>query len=308
MFHLQGDKFSKTNVYEQKIHLREFSTPVYTRPYRLPQIQKEEIKKQIQQMIKDDIIEETRSEWNSPLLVVPKKSDKDGNRKWRVVVDYRQLNQKLEYDKFPLPAITEILDSLGGAIYFSHLDLSQGYYQVELHPSSRHYTAFSTADGQYQMKRLPMGLKISPSAFSRLMTIAMSGLNYEKCFIYLDDIIVFGNNLQSHNRNLISVFERLRKVNLKLNPTKCTFLKKEILYLGHIISEKGIAPDPEKFYAVKNYPVPKNAKEAKRFTAFANYYRRHIREFAKIAEPLNNLSKKKFNSNGQKTVKNLSMI
>ena len=118
------------------------------------------------------------------------------------------------------------------------------------------------------MKRLPMGLKISPSAFSRLMTIAMAGLNYEKCFIYLDDLIVFGRNLAEPNKNLMQVFTRLGKVNLKLNPTKCELKKKEILYLGHIVSENGISPDTDKIKALNEYPVPKNVEKVKRFRGF----------------------------------------
>lgn len=137
-----------------------------------------------------------------------------------------------------------------------------------------------------------MGLKISPSAFSRTMTLAMSGLNYSSCFIYLDDLIDFVNNLQNHNKNLIKVFQRLRDVNLKLNPNKREFLRKEILYLENIISSEGVSPDPSKVIAVQEYPVPKDANETKRFVAFANYYRRYIKNFAGIVSPLNNLTRK----------------
>lgn len=141
------------------------------------------------------------------------------------------LNEQLEDDKSSLPNITEILDSISGAIYFSHLDLSQGYYQLELDEASKPCTAFCTDQGQFQMKRLPMGLKISFSSFSRLMTVAMSGLNYAKCFVYLDDLIVFERNLDNHNTNIIKTFDRLRKVNLKLNPAKCKLLKKSYYYI-----------------------------------------------------------------------------
>lgn len=163
---------------------------------------------------------------------------------------------------------------------------------MSLDSESGKYTSFSTNRGQYQMKRLPMGLKTSPNAFSRLMTIAMSGLNYEKCFIYLDDLIVFGRNLDDHNRNLLKVCNRLRSVNLKLNPEKCTFLQKEILYLGHVISENGISPDPSKIATLQAYSVPTNMNEVKRFVAFANYYRKHICQFADITVPLNRLCRK----------------
>ena len=292
VFYIDGDKLTTTNIYEQSIIIKQNSTPVYVKPYRLPQALKPEIAKQINKMIEDDIIEESNSEWSSPILLVPKKSKEGSDKKWRLVVDYRKLNETVCDDKFPLPNINEILDSLSGAVYFTHLDLHQGYYQVVLEPNSRKLTAFTTNTGQYQMKRLPMGLKISPSAFSRMMSVAMSGLTYEKCLVYQDDLIVFGRNLEIHNQNLINIMERLRKVNLKLNPQKCEFLKKEILYLGHVVSEKGVLPDPEKTYVLKNYPIPKTADEVKRFVAFCNYYRKFIKHFSDIALPLNKLCRK----------------
>lgn len=292
VFHLDGDKLTTTNIYKQTLTLKPNSNPIYVKPYRLPQSLKPEIHKQIKNLIENDIIEETNSEWSSPILLVPKKGDEKGEKKWRLVVDYRKLNNTIQDDKFPLPNIVDILDSLSGSIYFSHLDLFSGYYQVTLDPESRKYTSFCTNTGQYQMKRLPMGLKVSPSAFSRVMSIAMSGLTFEKCFIYLDDLIVFGRNLDAHNKNLTDVFERLRKVNLKLNPGKCNFLQKEILYLGHVVSAEGVKPDPEKITVLQNYPIPETADEVKRFVAFCNYYRKFIPKFAEITLPLNKLSRK----------------
>lgn len=140
------------------------------------------------------------------------------------------------------------------------------------------------------MKRLPMGLKTTECP-SRIMTVAISGLTYDKCFVYLDDLIVFGRKLDTHNKNLLVIFSRLRKVNLKLNPSKCVFLQKEILYLGHRVSYKGILPDPDKVRALRNFPKCNNADEVRRFTAFANYYRK-IPNFAQIAYPLNSLCRK----------------
>lgn len=292
VFHLENDPLTVANIPEQKIYLKEDAVPAYKKPYRLPYAQKEEIHKQLDEMLKNDIIEKAQSEWSSPLLIVPKKLDSEGKKKWRVVIDYRELNKRIKDDKFPLPCISEILDSLSGAMVFSHLDLTQSYYQLSLAPSSRPYTAFTTDRAQYQMKRLPMGLKTSPSSFSRAMTIALAGLNYESCFIYLDDIIVFGKSLKEHNTNLVKVLQRLRQVNLKLNPQKCEFLRKEMLYLGHVISAAGISPDPEKVECVRQYPRPKSAEEVKRFVAFVNYYRRFIENFAHIVQPLNQLTRK----------------
>lgn len=292
IFHLKGDKLTTTNLIKQDIHLKKGTIPIYKKPYRLPQSQKAEIDKQIKDLLDNDIIEEAQSNWSSPLLIVPKKPDQTGQKKFRVVVDYRLLNQNIEDNKFPLPNISQIMDSLSGSMLFTKLDLAQGFYQVELNKESRPCTAFTTDKGMFQMKRLPMGLKISPNSFSQLMTIALSGLNYESCFVYLDDLIVFGRNLQNHNSHLIEVFERLRKVNLKLNPAKCEFLKREILYLGHVITPEGILPDPEKVKALKNYPEPKNADEVKRFVAFANYYRKYIPQFAQKTHCLNQLTRR----------------
>lgn len=291
VFHLPGDKLTTTSLMEHSIKLKNDSSPVYVKPYRTPVALRSEMSKQIQDMLDNDIIEETTSEWSSPVLLVPKKTDKSGERKWRLVIDYRQLNNRVQDDKFPLPNISEILESLAGNIYFSKLDLSQSYYQLSLDKESRKYTAF-TVDKMYQLKRCPMGLKTSPSVFSRLMTIAMAGLNYKSCLIYLDDCIAIGNSLENHNKNLIKILERFRQVNLKLNPLKCEFLRKEIVYLGHKITSDGIYPDPSKIESIQNYPRPQNADDVKRFVAFANYYRRFIRNFANIAYPLNALSKK----------------
>lgn len=226
VFHLKDEPLTIAKVAQQKIYLKEHAIPSYVKPYKLPYSQKAEIHKQVEKMLQDGIIEEAKSEWSSPLLIVPKKSDSNGEKKWRLVVDYRLLNKKIMDDKFPLPCVSEILNSLSGAHYFSHLDLANSYYQCELSRSSRPYTAFTTDRGMYQMKRLPMGLKSSPNCFSRCLTIAMAGLNYESCFLYLDDMVVFGKTIEHHNQNLIKIFERLRKTNFKLNPAKCNFLKK----------------------------------------------------------------------------------
>lgn len=290
IFYLEGDRLTTTNIYKHKIILKPNAEPVYVKPYRLPHSQKHEITRQISDLLQQGIIEPANSDWSSPLLLVPKKPDSAGNKKFRLVIDYRKLNNTIIDDKFPLPNITEILDSLSGCIYFTHLDLHQGYYNVDLEPSSRKYTAFSS--GQYQLTRMPMGLKTSPSSFSRMMTMAMSGLTYEKCFVYQDDLVVFGKNLNDHCKNLQDVFTRLRKVNLKLNPQKCDFLKKEILYLGHVVSKDGVLPDPEKITTIKNYPQPQNTEDVRRFVAFANYYRKFINNFAALAYPLNKLSRK----------------
>lgn len=173
IFCLESDKLTVTDIYSPVIKVKTEVQPIYSKPYRLPNSRRSEVEKQINKMIDENIIEKTTSAWNSPILLVSKKSSED-TKKWRLVIDYRKVNTAVQDDKFPLPNIDEIIDALAEARYFSHLDLSQGYYQCQLRPEDKPVTAFSTPSGQYQMTRLPMGLKISPSSFSRLMTIAMS--------------------------------------------------------------------------------------------------------------------------------------
>lgn len=296
VFFMQGDKLTTTKLYKHSITLKPNTVSVYSKPYRLPHSQKGEIQKQIDDLLQQGIIEPCNSEWSSPVLLVPKRSE--GEKKWRLVIDYRKLNNCILDDKFPLPHNNDILDSLSGCVYFSHLDLNQGFYNVELEESSRKYTAFSS--GQYQMTRMPMGLKTSPSSFSRMMSMAMAGLTYDKCLCYLDDLIIMGRNLHDHNKNLIDVLERIRNLNLKLNPSKCDFLKRELLYLGHVVSSEGVLPDPEKIYIIKNYPVPQNVDDTRRFVALANFYRKFIPKFAEIAYPLNALCRKNIKFNWDK--------
>lgn len=290
IFHLPGDKPTVNNFYTHKIVAHDH-TPVFVKNYRLPQHQKEEIKSQVNQLLKDELIEMSRSNYCSPLLVVPKKST-DGKKKWRLCVDYKQLNKKLIPDKFPLPRMDEILDSLGKAKFFSIMDLQAGYHQIPLDVKSRPLTAFCTDRGFYQWKVLPFGLNIAPASFTRMMTIAFSGLSPEQSFIYMDDLIVIGYSENHHINNLRQVFETCRKYNLKLNPEKCNFFRNEVQFLGHKCTQDGLKPDETKINVVEKYVRPKDKKETKRFTAFANYYRRFIPNFAAIAKPLNNLTGK----------------
>lgn len=290
IFCLPGENLSTNNFYTQNINLND-NVPVYIPNYKTIHSQKEEIERQVQKMLDENIIEPSVSSYNSPILLVPKKSE-NSDKKWRLVIDFRQLNKKILPDKFPLPRIDSILDQLGRAKYFSTLDLMSGFHQIPLDDNSRKFTAFSTNSGHYQFKRLPFGLNISPNSFQRMMTIAMAGLTPERAFIYIDDIVVIGCSAKHHLNNLKIVFDRLRKYELKLNLEKCKFFKTEVTYLGHKITDKGILPDDSKFETIKKYPIPTNADDVRRFVAFCNYYRKFVENFAQIANPLNQLLKK----------------
>ena len=158
-----------------------------------------------------------------------KKLDSSGKTKRRVVVDFRKLNDVTVGDSFPIPNITDVLDSLGKSKYFSTVDCASGFWQIPLREEDRPKTAFSTEYGHFGYKSMPFGLKGAPATFQRLMSTVLSGIQRLKCLVYLDDIVVFGETLQSHNDRLREVFARLRMHNLKLQPDKCKFLKKKLL-------------------------------------------------------------------------------
>jgi hypothetical protein len=212
----------------------------------LPHSQREEINSQLKQMERDEIIEPSESAWYSPILLVPKKLDASGKPKYRLVVDYRKLNDITIGDKMPLPQIRDVLDRLGKSKYYTVLDLASGFHQIPLSKESRVKSAFSSDIGHWQYTKLSMGLKNSPPTFQRLMNNVLCNLIGLKCLVYLDDIIVFSVDLQEHNKRLREVFNRLRSHNLKLQPLKCEFLRKEVVYLGHKLTENGVKSDERK--------------------------------------------------------------
>lgn len=292
LFYLPGDKLSSTNAVKHKIQLEPNTIPIHTKPYRLPHAQKEEADRQISELIKQGIIIPSKSPWNSPILVVPKKSDAHGNKKWRLVVDFKKVNDKTVFDSYPLPNITDILDQLGKSMYFSTLDMASGYWQIEMDEKSREITAFQANYKFWEWNRMPFGLKNAPSTFQRLMNNVLTGLQGIQCLVYLDDIVIYGKSLMDHNIRLINVFKRLLEHNLKLQPEKCQFLCREIRYLGHIINKRGIRPDPNKIEAVQKFPIPKTVRQVKSFLGLASYYRKFIENFSKTSEPINKLLKK----------------
>ncbi|CAG4983670.1 unnamed protein product [Parnassius apollo] len=243
-------------------------------------------------MLDQGIIEPSSSPWSSPIWIVPKKLDSQEQRKWRIVIDYRKLNDITIGETYPIPQISEILDQLGNSKYFSTLDLASGFHQLLIKPEDASKTAFSVPQGHFQFNRMPFGLKNAPSTFQKLMNACLSGLQGSRCFVYLDDIVIYSFDLSSHIDNLNAVFKRLRNYNLKLQPEKCEFLRKEVIYLGHIIGEHGVKPNPEKVRAVTEFPVPKSPKDIKSFLGLVSYYRRFIPDFSKYAKSLTSLLKK----------------
>lgn len=291
VFYVEGDTLSYTPTQMNDIQTFVDSAPVNVKPYRLPMVQREEINRQVKEMLNENIIELSNSVWNSPLLCVKKKAQ-NGKEAWRVVVDFRRLNNITVGFAHPIPDIGEILMQLGKCKYFSKIDLKSGFHQILLKPEDRMKTAFTVNNESYQYVRSPFGLKNLPAQFCMLMKTVMAGLSPRVAFSYIDDILVTGYTMEEHEHNLRIVLDRLRLHNLKAHPEKCEFFGKEMIFLGHLITEEGIKPNPSLIKKVVNFPVPKTQKQVKSFVALVNFYRKFIPNFSDHAKSLNNLLKK----------------
>ena len=270
-------------------HAIETHGPPLCQPYcrQNPAVRREEMA-QVQQMLSSNVIRPSNSPWASPVVMVRKK---DGSL--RFCMDFRQLNAATVKDAHPLPRIDDLLDALHGAKWFSTLDLKSGYWQVPITKQDKAKTAFWTSSGQlFEFNQVPFGLCNAPATFSRLMDRILSGLHWETCLFYLDDIIVFSSTWEEHLARLRQVFERLRHANLKLGADKCTFAAKEVNYLGHRVTEEGLLPDSSLLAAIREIPPPKTATEVRSFLGLAGYYRRYVKGFAAIAAPLRALTRK----------------
>ena len=250
-------------------------------------VHREVIGKMVREMQDRGIVQPSVSPWASPVVLVPKK---DGSL--RFCVDYRRLNALTKKDVYPLPRVDDIVDTLGDARYFTTLDLASGYWQVELDNDARPKTAFTTHQGLFEFVRMPFGLCNAPATFQRAMQTVLSGLEWQNCFVYIDDILIASRTLEEHLQHLAEVIDRLRKAGLRLKPKKCCFLCEEVSYLGHVLSARGVSPDPEKIDKVKCFPVPRNVTQVRQFLGLASYYWHFVPQFAKIAAPIHGLHRK----------------
>ena len=261
------DKLDTCNVTFHKINTGR-STPIKQRPRRLPYAYRDEADQQIQEMLANGIITPSVSPWSSPIVLVRKK-----NGDLRFCVDYRKLNQITDNDSHPLPLISDLLDSVKDAKYFSLLDLRSGYWQIPVAQEDRAKTAFVTQNGLYEFTRMPFGLKTAPATFQRAMEVILAGLTFEICLCYLDDVIVFGKTLTEHNDRLKTVLTRFRDNNLRVKLAKCVFASPQVTYLGHCISRQGVSPDPTK---LRNQPKPSVSKSQD------VYFRKMLRHYDKL--------------------------
>ena len=276
----------RTNLVEHSIDTGS-NRPIRQALRRHPRAHLDEIDKQVDGLLQNRLVEPAASPWASNVVLVRKKDDS-----FRLCVDYRRLNSVTYKDSYPLPHIDTCLGSMNGAVWFSTLDLRSGYHNIPIKESDRDKTAFITRRGCFRYTVMPFGLTCAPSVFQRLMDLVLCGLTYETCLVYLDDIIVFSRDFDSHLERLQEIFSRLRAANLKLHVKKCSLFQRRVDFLGHVLMESGIEVQTEKIQAVKNWPTPCNLTELRSFVGLCSYYRRFISGFADMAAPLHALTRK----------------
>ena len=286
VFSMGPEDLGLTNVVQHQIVTGD-AQPIRQAPRRLPQFLKSDVDRQVEEMIAHGIVQPSTSPWSSPIVLVKKQ-----NGTFRFCVDYRAVNRVTMKDAYPLPRIDETLESLGGACYFSTMDLASGYWQVGVEDNDRVKTAFTTSRGHFEFTVMPFGLSNAPATFQRRMEYVLAGLQWEHCLVYLDDIIVFSRTFTEDREKLRAVFERLRKAGLTMKPQKCQFCRESVRYLGHILSAAGLSTDEEKVRAEKDCSRPATVEELKSFIGLASYYRRFIQGFSTVAAPLFDLTRK----------------
>ena len=217
-------------------------------------------------------------------------SKKDGSL--RMCIDYRSLNEVTIKNKYPLPRINDLFDQLQGAKYFSKVNLRSGYYQLKIRPRDVPKTAFVTRYGQYEFTVKPFGLTNAPAYFLNLMNKVFLEELDKFIIVFIDDILIYSQSAEEHEQHLRIVLEKLRAHELYAKFSKCEFWLTTIAFLGHILSEEGVAVDPAKVEAVTNWKQPTTVTEVRSFLGLAGYYRRFIVGFSKIARPMTKLTKK----------------
>lgn len=235
------------------------------------------VRESVEIMLAQHVIRPSTSPWASPIVLVPKK---DGTT--RFCVDYRALNDITIKDVFPLPRIDDLLAALSGAKYFSSLDAASGYWQVPMRSADISKTAFICTEGLFEFTVMPFGLCNAPATYQRMMQSILSDLLWKCCFVYIDDILVFGRTFEEHNQALYQVLHRLTRAGIYLKDNKCQFGSRQTEFLGFVVSDEGIHPSPKKVQKLHDYPRPSNVTELRAFIGLGSYYRRFVKDFAKI--------------------------
>ncbi|GET58613.1 retroviral-like aspartic protease 1 [Rhizophagus irregularis DAOM 181602=DAOM 197198] len=255
---IYGDKkISKTNIVKCNIRLKD-EMPINQKAYRESTENREIIKREIDKMLKEEIIQESCSPWSSPVVIVNKKT---GDK--RFCIDFRKINQMTITDAYPLPRIDDLLEKFRVAKWFTTIDLASGYWQIEMKEEDKEKTAFICSQGLYEFNVMPFGLKNAPAIFQRTMNKIFKEYLDKFMNVYIDDIIIYSKDWNEHLQHIKIVLEELRKANMMLKLKKCEWAKRNVEYLGHIVGTDGLKPDEKKIEKIKNLKPPKNIKQVR---------------------------------------------
>ena len=261
------------------------SRPPYRRNYRMTELERAELKRQLEELLKKGLIRPSVSPYGSPVIFVKKPTGE-----LRLCIDYRAVNKLTVRNRYPLPRVDHLLDELKGSTIFSTIDLKAGYNQIRIHDDDVAKTAITTPFGHYEYLVLPMGMANSPSIFSALMADVFKGMESFIC-LYLDDICIHSKTPDEHAKHLRAVMSRLREHQLYAKRSKCHFAKPQLKFLGHIVGADGVKVDPAKISALMDWPTPASVTDVRQFMGLANYFRKFVVGMSSIAKPLTDLTK-----------------
>lgn len=273
--------------YEIDLKLKD-TTPVYLKTYPMSPPRMSAMKDIINDLLEQDIIRPSLSQYASPTFLIKRPN----SEKFRLVINYSQLNNKIEKVNYPIGDCNQVCQYLQGCEYFTVLDLCNSFHQIRLTEKSKHITAFTTPFSSYEWNRIPYGLHLGSGVLSSYLNKVFDDIKFKFVINFVDDLIVFSKSYEQHIKDLREVVSRLSKHNLTVNPQKAKFVYKEIKYLGYLISKDSICIDPDRTQAIRDCPVPRDAKEVARYIGMVSYFSNFIQNFSDIASPLNELRKK----------------
>lgn len=284
---VNASKIGKLNDVQVNIYYDDKIQPKYQQFRRIPYPLQQKVESALEDLQNNDIIEEAdgRTTWVSPLVVVPKQ-----NGSIRLCVDMREVNKAIIRERFMLPTIEDVLLEVRKAKFFSKLDISNAFHQIELTPESRMLTTFSTHKGLYRFKRLMFGITCAPEIFQRIMSNLIK--DCDGCMNFIDDIIVYGDTLEEHDKRLEHVMNVIKLSGMTLNDQKCEFRKDRIQFMGFILSQKGVEITDDKVGAIKSFREPTTSEEVRSFLGLVTYVGRFIPDLSTKTEPLRNLLRK----------------
>ena len=272
---------------EHRIELTDGTKPIRSMPYQQGPATRTKAEHEIRKMLDAGFIKPATSKWASPIVLVPKK---DGSL--RFCVAYRRLDAKTIPDAYPLPRIDDFLDSLGDAEIFTTLECNAGYWQVPVAPEDRDKTTFTLYLGTFRYTRMPFGLRNAPATFQRAPDIILSGVRWQSCLIYLDDVIVFSRTTEDHLRHVDEILTLPRNAGVTLKLKKCAFFQPRVDYLGHVIMPGKLSVATENTKSFTHATFPKKTTQLRSFLGAANVYRRFVAGYSAIARPLNGMLRK----------------